>query len=94
MENDVINLSCYGLISTTNKEQVMDLPNNIKSKVDLTGSQKISSAVNPKTGWPSEVKIISDIKGTMTLLAGGMIPTDLEVPMKISSESTYKLVKK
>jgi len=94
MENDVINLSCYGLISTIDKDKVMDLPNNIKSKVDLTGSQKISSIVNPKTGWPNEVKIISDIKGTMTLLAGGMIPTDLEVPMKISGESTYKVVKK
>jgi hypothetical protein len=94
MENDAVNLSCYGIISTTNKDQVLDLPNSVKSKVDLAGSQKLSSVVNPKTGWPNEVKIVSDLRGTMIVLAGGMIPTDLQVPVKISAESNYKVVKK
>ena len=50
--------------------------------------------VNVKTGWPSEINALSEIKGDLTLLAGGPIPEDMKVPMVITSESTFKVVKK
>lgn len=57
---EVVKLTSDGVIETTDKEKAMTLPNGIKSKVDLKGAQKLFSTVNPKTGWPSEVKSMSE----------------------------------
>ena len=83
-----------GVLTTTDKEKEVSLPNGMKSKFDLNGRQMLSGAVDVKTGFPSEIKVISEIKGSMTLLAGGMIPEDMLVPMEITSESSYKMIKK
>ncbi|MFZ6012838.1 MAG: DUF6263 family protein [Bacteroidota bacterium] len=91
---DVVKFSSEGTIVTTNKDQLVSLPNGLKSKVDLSGGQKLYSSVDPKTGWPKEVKSTSEMKGTLKLLAGGMIPQDMDVPMSILTESTYTIIKK
>lgn len=83
-----------GILTTTDKDQVVDLPNGMKSKFNLNGQQTMSGSAGVKTGWPSTLKINSELKGTMTLLAGGMIPTDMDVPMEIVTQSDYTLVKK
>jgi hypothetical protein len=66
----------------------------MKTKSDLSGRQMTKSKVDIKTGWPVELKALSEIKGTMILLAGGPIPEDMTVPMEITSESTFTIVKK
>ena len=91
---EMANLTADGSVKTPDKEQIINLPNNLKAKMDLKGTQKINSVVHVKTGWPSEVKISSDLNGNMNLLAGGMIPADMQVPMKIVSQSLYSFVKK
>jgi len=91
---EMANLTADGSVKTPDKEQIINLPNNLKAKMDLEGTQKINSVVHVKTGWPSEVKISSDLNGNMNLLAGGMIPADMQVPMKIVSQSLYSFVKK
>lgn len=83
-----------GLLTTTDKDKEVSLPNGMKSKFDLNGRQVLSGSVDVKTGFPSEIKVLSEIKGNMTLLAGGMIPEDMQVPMEITSESSYKMIKK
>jgi hypothetical protein len=91
---ETANLSADGIVSTTDKEKINDLPGGLKSKLDLNGTHKITSVVNLKTGWPSETKINSQIKGFMNLLAGGVIPADMQIPIEILTQSTFVFVKK
>ncbi len=94
VEKENATLSADGIISTTDKEQIISLPNGFTAKVDLAGTQKLTTTASVKTGWPSAVKINLEVKGNMILLAGGMIPVDMEVPMEITTESTFSFVKK
>jgi hypothetical protein len=71
----------------------MSLPNGIKAKTNLSGKQSTKSKVDTKNGWPTETKVLSEIKGTLTLLAGGVFPSDMEVPMEIVTESTFLITK-
>jgi hypothetical protein len=93
VDKDVINVVADGTITTLDKNQITTSPNGVKSKIDLSGTQKLSGVINALTGWPTEIKVNSEIKGNMTLHAEG-ISTDLEVPMEIITESNYKFVKK
>jgi hypothetical protein len=87
-------ISGEGAVMSTEKDKVIDLPNGIKSRATVNGKQTLTASVNPKTGWPVETKFKSEVKGIMTLLAGGMIPADMDVPIETTAESVYKIVKK
>jgi hypothetical protein len=93
-DSKIANISCEGTLTTIDKEKINNLVNGMKSKSDLSGTQKMDGQVDIKSGWPKEVKIFSDIKGTLTLLAGGLIPQDMEVPMTVKIETNYSIVKK
>lgn len=93
VDGELANLEADGNIVTTDKDKEFSV-NGMKAKSDLTGQQAMKSKVNTKNGWPTELKVLSEIKGTMTLLAGGMLPTDMEVPLEISTESTFVIKKK
>lgn len=83
-----------GKLTTIDKDKVNNLVNGMKSKSDLAGTQNVNGRVDIKSGWPKEIKIVSDLKGTMTLLAGGLIPQDMEIPMTVNIETNYTIVKK
>ena len=83
-----------GIFTTTDKERTIELPNGIKAKVDLNGAQQLKSTVNVKTGWATDLLIHSELKGRMILLAGGMLPENMDVPMEIVTDTTYKITKK
>lgn len=83
-----------GIFTTTDKEKTIELPNGIKAKVDLNGAQQMKSSINVKTGWATDLLIHSELKGKMVLLAGGMLPTDMDVPMEIVTDTSYKITKK
>ena len=83
-----------GIFMTTDKEKTIDLPNGIKAKVDLNGAQQLKSTVNVKTGWATDLMIHSELKGKMILLAGGMLPENMDVPMEIVTDTSYKITKK
>jgi hypothetical protein len=92
--SSVANLVADGTFTTTDKEKILNLPGGMKAKSDLNGRQAVKSNVDTKSGWPTKQQIMVELKGTMTLLAGGMIPQDMEIPMEIISETTYTIVKK
>ncbi|HMG90700.1 MAG TPA: DUF6263 family protein [Chryseolinea sp.] len=83
-----------GVFTTTDKEKTIDLPNSIKAKVDLSGGQQLKSTVDVKTGWATDIQIHSELKGKMILLAGGMLPENMDVPMEIVTDTSYKITKK
>jgi hypothetical protein len=83
-----------GLFTTTDKEKTLDLPNGIKAKVDLSGAQQLKSTVDVNTGWATDIQIHSELKGKMILLAGGMLPENMDVPMEIVTDTSYKITKK
>ena len=83
-----------GIFTTTDKERTIDLPNGIKAKVDLNGAQQLKSNVNVKTGWATDLLIHSELKGKMILLAGGVLPENMDVPMEIVTDTSYKIAKK
>jgi hypothetical protein len=93
VEKDAIRVSAEGIITTRNKELFTKNPNGVESKIDLSGVQKLTGEVNPVTGWPRGIKINSEVKGFMTLHTDS-IPTDLEIPMEILTESSCRFVKK
>lgn len=88
------NVNADGIFTTTDKEKTIDLPNGIKAKMDLNGAQQLKSTVNVKTGWATDLFIHSELKGKMILLAGGMLPENMDVPMEIVTDTSYKIIKK
>jgi hypothetical protein len=94
LDGTVATIASNGNLKTIDKDKVNNLVNGMKSKSDLNGTQTMNGKVDVKSGWPKEVKIISDLKGTMTLLAGGLIPQDMEIPMTVKIETDYSIVKK
>jgi hypothetical protein len=94
VEGSTATFNADGEIVSVDKEKISTLPNGMKTKADLGGRQAVVGKVNVKTGWPSEFKTLSEIKGKMVLLAGGMIPQDMDVPIEINTEATYTIVKK
>ena len=88
------NVNAEGVVRTIDKDKIIELPGGMQSKFDLNGTQSVKSIVDVRSGWPSELKISSVIKGNMLLLAGGPISSDMDIPMEIFSESTFTFVKK
>jgi hypothetical protein len=87
------NLTANGKIKTTDKNQSIEFA-GIKARADLAGSQTGKTNVSLKSGWPSKQEAIADLRGTMTFLAGGMIPTDMEVPVEVLYKAVNVMKKK
>jgi hypothetical protein len=89
----IANLAADGKIRTTDKNQSMEFA-GIKAKADLSGTQTGKTNVSLKSGWPSKQEAIAELRGTMTFLAGGMIPADMEVPVEVRYRAVHVLKKK
>lgn len=83
-----------GVFTTTDKGKPVNLPGGLKARVDLGGNQTMKASVDIKTGWPTDLHIVSELKGKMTLLAGGILQEDMDMPMQILTETSYKITKK
>lgn len=83
-----------GTFSTFDKEKVVTLPGELKAKVNLAGSQKVIGNCSVKTGVPDNVAIDARLAGTILLLAGGLLPMDVEVPIVIETHTDYTFAKK
>lgn len=94
LAGDAAKVNNDATFATLDKNKTVNMPGGIQAKMDLAGNQATKADVNAKTGWPTEIHITSTLKGKMTLLAGGMIPTDMDVPMEILTQITYTIVKK
>ncbi len=80
--------------ATSDKEKVIEIQGGMKAKADLTGRQAKKANVDVKTGWPTKTEMLSEMKGTLTLLKGGMIQEDMQIPMQVTTEASYNITKK
>jgi hypothetical protein len=83
-----------GVYTTIDADRIVTLPGGFKAKVNLAGTQIVNAVVKDKSGWSDLTSIQSNLKGKMILQAGGMIPTDMEIPMEITTKTSYTMVKK
>lgn len=83
-----------GILRTVDKEKVVTLPGDMKAKVNLGGDQKVQSATSTKTGLPDKVIVDAKLSGVFLLLAGGILPFDVEVPSKIDTHTEYTFSRK
>lgn len=93
VEGGVASVTCDATISSVDKDKEITL-SGFKAKSDLSGQQAVKSKIDVQTGWPTEIKSMAEYKGNITILAGGQIPEDMNIPMEISMESTFTVVKK
>ncbi|MEO5979773.1 MAG: DUF6263 family protein [Chryseolinea sp.] len=83
-----------GVYTTIDADRIVTLPGGFKAKVNLTGTQTVNAVIKDKSGWSDLTSIQSNLKGKMILQAGGMIPTEMEIPMEIATKTSYTTVKK
>jgi hypothetical protein len=87
-------VSGEGIFKTIDKEKVVSLPGDLKAKVNLEGTQKVNGTSALKTGLPDKVAIEAKLSGVIVLLAGGMLPMDIKVPITIDTHTEYTFVRK
>lgn len=83
-----------GVFHTTDKDKVVLLPGDMKAKVNLSGTQKVTGNASIRTGLPDKVGIEGRMSGTILLLAGGLLPMDVEVPINIETNTSYTFARK
>jgi hypothetical protein len=83
-----------GEITTTDSTKVTPIFGSFKATANLKGRQVTKCTVSSTHGWPQTSKTYSEIKGKMTLLAGGQIPEDMPMQMEITTESESTIKKK
>jgi hypothetical protein len=80
--------------ATSDKEKIIEIQGGMKAKADLSGRQAKKANVNVKSGWPTKTELLSEMKGTLTLLKGGMIQEDMQIPMQVTTETSFTIGKK
>lgn len=81
-------------IISSDTTRVISLQQGIRARTNLKGRSVLKSTVNVKSGWPQTAKAYSEIKGKMTLLAGGPIPQDMEMTTETKTDSEFTITKK
>lgn len=82
-------VNAKGDIITTDKNKTFDLQMGMKGKSDLSGFNEVQGNISLNDGWPIELKMKSQVNGNLTILAGGMLPEDMGIPMEIKTESVF-----
>ena len=83
-----------GEIVTTDSTKVIPMFGQFKATANLKGRQVTKSTISTTTGWPQTCKSYSELKGKMTLLAGGQIPEDMAMQMETTTETESTIKKK
>jgi len=87
-------VSGAGTFRTIDKDKVVALPGDLKAKVDLAGNQKVNGLATLKSGLPDKVTVEVQLSGKILLLAGGMLPMDVELPTVIETHIDYTFLRK
>ena len=81
-----VSLSGSGTMATEEGQTMQQM--GMTQHFDLKGGLSFAASVNAKTGWPTEIKLTQNLDGVVAI-ESPQLPTPMEMPMKINSESTY-----
>ncbi|RAW03132.1 DUF6263 family protein [Pseudochryseolinea flava] len=84
IDGKVLTIDGDGTLTTPKDKQFN--ANGFKATSDITGRMAVKSKANLDTGWPSELKSVSELKGNIKILAGGQLPEDMDVPTEMTIE--------
>lgn len=77
-----------GTGSMTTDETASSSQNGMSQDFDLSGDVNVKATVDAKTGWPQKMELNQEMEGVVNI-ESPQLPTPMEVPMSISSKSTY-----
>ncbi|MCU4176654.1 DUF6263 family protein [Carboxylicivirga sp. N1Y90] len=63
--------------------------NGMTQNFDLSGDVIVSATIDAKTAWPQSMELNQEMEGSVSI-ESPQLPVPMEVPMTISSKSTYK----
>jgi hypothetical protein len=92
IEKQIASLESDGTVSSDAEKEFPLM--GFKAKSNVTGRVASKAKANQQTGWPQEIKSILEMKGVITILAGGQIPENLEIPTESLLESEVTVTKK
>ena len=86
LNKEQITLSGVGSMATVEGQSMQQM--GMTQHFDLKGDLSFSASINATTGWPTEIKLNQILDGNVAIESPQMA-TPMEMPMKITSESTY-----
>lgn len=93
IDGQVISLENDGVVVTSDSTKEFSVA-GFRAKANMKGRTASRAKANAGNGMPTEIKGVSEMKGSFTLLAGGQIPEEMEIPTEIVTEVDYIVTKK
>lgn len=73
--------------------ETKDLGGGFSGNADLNGSFQGNYQVDPASGWPTLSVLHIEIKGHYTYLAGKGVKSNLQVPVRMVSDASYRVTR-
>lgn len=93
IDGQVLSLENDGVVVTSDSTKEFSA-NGFRALANMKGRVASRAKANLATGMPTEIKGVSEIKGSITVLAGNGIPEDMEIPTEIITETSTTVTKK
>lgn len=93
IDGQVLSLENDGIVLTSDSTKEFSA-NGFRALANMKGRVASRVKANLATGMPTEMEGISEMKGSITVLAGNGIPEDMEIPTEIVTETSTKVSKK
>jgi hypothetical protein len=93
IDGQVVSLENEGVVVTSDSTKEFSA-NGYRALANMKGRVATRAKADVNTGMPTEAKGVSEIKGTITILAGNGIPEDMAIPTEIVTETSSTVTKK
>jgi hypothetical protein len=93
IEGTMASVDSDGTLTTTDKEKEF-MVSGFKARADMNGRVATKGKADTTTGWATEVKGVSELKGTIILISGPGISEAIDIPTEIVTETSQTVTKK
>jgi len=93
IDGQVLSLENDGVVVTSDSTKEFST-NGFRALANMKGRVASRAKANLATGMPTEINGISEVKGSITVLAGNGVPEDMEIPTEIVTEVSTTVTKK
>lgn len=82
-----------GKLDENPQGETVEMPDNSKASYHFSGEKSVQGRIDRETGLPVELNSSAVLTGKLTLSANERIPQDTEIPMRISIQAHYRIVR-